>query len=40
MSDTKHILIVEDEPIVRLVFRTALESIDYMLSTAEDGETQ
>jgi DNA-binding NtrC family response regulator len=32
-------LIVEDEPNVRLVFRTALASNDYLLATAEDGET-
>jgi DNA-binding response OmpR family regulator len=30
---------VEDEPNVRLVFRTALASNDYLLATAEDGET-
>jgi DNA-binding NtrC family response regulator len=33
------IMIVEDEPNVRLVFRTALESERYTLTTAEDGET-
>jgi DNA-binding NtrC family response regulator len=38
MSGTRRIMIVEDEPNVRLVFRTALESNDYTLSTAEDGE--
>jgi DNA-binding NtrC family response regulator len=32
-------MIVEDEPNVRLVFRTALESDTYTLTTAEDGET-
>jgi DNA-binding NtrC family response regulator len=32
-------MIVEDEPNVRLVFRTALESDRYLLATAEDGET-
>jgi DNA-binding NtrC family response regulator len=32
-------MIVEDEPNVRLVFRTALESDSYTLTTAEDGET-
>lgn len=37
MSDHKHILIVDDEPNVRLVFRTALESAGYELSMAEDG---
>lgn len=39
MSDNAHILIVDDEPNVRLVFRTALMSNDYILFTAEDGET-
>ena len=39
MSDAKHILIVDDEPNVRLVFRTALESAGYETSTAGDGET-
>jgi DNA-binding NtrC family response regulator len=39
MSDSRQILIVEDEPNVRLVFRTALESNAQTLSTAEDGET-
>ena len=39
MGTTAQILIVEDEPNVRLVFRTALESNNYTLSTAEDGET-
>jgi Flp pilus assembly protein TadD len=33
-----HILIVDDEPNVRLVFRTALESVGYGVSTAKDGE--
>ena len=32
-------MIVEDEPNVRLVFRAALESETYTLTTAEDGET-
>jgi DNA-binding NtrC family response regulator len=32
-------MIVEDEPNVRLVFRAALESDCYTLTTAEDGET-
>jgi DNA-binding response OmpR family regulator len=32
-------MIVEDEPNVRLVFRAALESDRYTLTTAEDGET-
>ena len=39
MSRTKSLLIVDDEPNVRLVFRTALESSDYSVATAEDGET-
>ena len=39
MSNAKRILIVDDEPNVRLVFRTALESSDHMVATAEDGET-
>jgi DNA-binding response OmpR family regulator len=38
MSRTAHILIVDDEPNVRLVFRTALESSGYRTSSAEDGE--
>lgn len=37
MSNIKRILIVDDEPNVRLVFRTALESAGNVLSTAEDG---
>ena len=40
MSQTghsKHILIVDDEPNVRLVFRTALESVGYTVAEAEDG---
>jgi DNA-binding response OmpR family regulator len=39
MSIDKHILIVDDEPNVRLVFRTALQSSDYTLSTADNGES-
>jgi DNA-binding NtrC family response regulator len=39
MSENPHILIVDDEPNLRLVFRTVLESADYTLSTADDGET-
>jgi DNA-binding NtrC family response regulator len=35
----RRIMIVEDEPNVRFVFRAALESDDYTLATAEDGET-
>jgi DNA-binding response OmpR family regulator len=33
------VLIVDDEPNVRLVFRTALEAAGYMVAEAEDGET-
>jgi DNA-binding response OmpR family regulator len=39
MSDSKRILIVDDEPNVRLVFRTTLESPGVAIATAEDGET-
>lgn len=39
MGVLRRIMIVEDEPNVRLVFRTALASKDYAVSTAEDGET-
>lgn len=39
MTQVKKVLIVEDEPNVRLVFCTALESPGYDLITAEDGET-
>src|SRR5262245_5575107 len=40
MNDHCHtILIVEDEPNVRLVFRTALASNDRLIPTAGDGET-
>jgi DNA-binding response OmpR family regulator len=38
MNRSEHILIVDDEPNVRLVFRTALESSGYRISSAEDGE--
>jgi DNA-binding response OmpR family regulator len=38
MGDGTHILIVDDEPNLRLVFRTALEASDYTLSAAADGE--
>jgi DNA-binding NtrC family response regulator len=38
-QNTRHILIVEDEPNVRLVLRAALTSEAYTVSTAEDGET-
>ena len=39
MKTAKKILIVDDEPNVRLVFRTALESSDTMIATAEEGAT-
>jgi CheY-like chemotaxis protein len=39
MRQSRRIMIVEDEPTVRLVFRAALESNDFLLTTAEDGET-
>jgi DNA-binding response OmpR family regulator len=39
MTRFASILIVEDEPNVRMLFRTALESLPYALSTAEDGPT-
>ena len=39
MSAARRIMIVEDEPNVRLVFRAALESETHTLTTAEDGET-
>jgi DNA-binding response OmpR family regulator len=38
MNTLARILIVDDEPNVRLVFRTALESAGYALSEAIDGE--
>ena len=38
MSAAARVLIVDDEPNVRLVFRTALESTGCTLSVAEDGE--
>jgi DNA-binding response OmpR family regulator len=38
MSRDARILIVDDEPNVRLVFRTALESSGYSIITAADGE--
>ena len=37
MSESASILIVDDEPNVRLVFRTALESRGYRITTADDG---
>jgi DNA-binding NtrC family response regulator len=39
MSAARRIMIVEDEPNVRLVFRATLESDRYTLTTAENGET-
>lgn len=39
MSDDACILIVEDEPNVRLVFRAALVSEESAVAVAEDGET-
>jgi len=39
MNTLKRILIVDDEPNIRLVFRTTLASTEYLLSSAEDGET-
>ncbi len=38
MGVASHILIVDDEPNVRLVFRTALESTGAELAAVEDGE--
>jgi DNA-binding response OmpR family regulator len=38
-SESGRILIVDDEPNVRLVFRTALESAGYAVSEVEDGES-
>jgi DNA-binding NtrC family response regulator len=40
MSNSPHeVLIVDDEPNVRLVFRTALESAGYGVSEANDGDS-
>ena len=39
MSKYSNILIIDDEPNVRLMFRTALASSGYQVTTAEDGET-
>jgi DNA-binding NtrC family response regulator len=39
MSAGKHVLIIDDEPNVRLVFRTTLQSCGYTLSTADNGES-
>ena len=38
MNDPARILVVDDEPNVRLVFRVALESVGYRVLTASDGE--
>jgi CheY-like chemotaxis protein len=38
MNAPARILIVDDEPNVRLVFRTTLESVGYTLAEAADGE--
>ena len=38
MSMTARILIVDDEPNVRLVFRTTLDSSGYATATADDGQ--
>jgi DNA-binding response OmpR family regulator len=39
MADARHILIVDDEPNVRLMFRTTLETSGYRPTEAEDGAT-
>jgi DNA-binding response OmpR family regulator len=39
MTRAAHILVVDDEPNVRLVFRTALEASGYKLSTAAEGKS-
>jgi DNA-binding NtrC family response regulator len=39
MSNSTKILIVDDEPNVRLVFRTALESSGYAVTEAGDGQS-
>ena len=38
MSDVRRILVVDDEPNVRLVFRTALETAGYQVDEAANGE--
>jgi len=38
MDQTKCVLIVDDEPNVRLVLQTALESVGYRVIEAEDGQ--
>lgn len=37
MNNPSRIMIVDDEPNVRLVFKTTLESVGYTLAMAEDG---
>ena len=37
MNDTASVLIVDDEPSIRLMFRTALESVGYKTQEAGDG---
>ncbi len=37
MDSTKCVLIVDDEPNVRLMLRTTLESVGYKVVEAEDG---
>ena len=39
-APAKTVLLVDDEPNVRLVFKTALEPTGYTLATAESGETR
>jgi DNA-binding response OmpR family regulator len=38
MTSTGRILVVDDEPNVRLVFRTSLESVGHVVDEAADGE--
>jgi CheY-like chemotaxis protein len=37
MSSHARVLIVDDEPNIRLMFRTTLETLGYELVEAEDG---